>query len=258
MLRHPGLPAPGYERTANNDFVQALVETGTAGTLALLTIFVMWFVAVRVRSRECVPGSDAGARLALGAALGGITAIAAAALIESPMQRAETWALMWLYCALPLCSGPSRAEFSGWGRRVAGATAALAVTAFAGWYVSLPVRASYWTGRGVRLEFSNALPEAIAAYRRAIACDATNASAWFNLTRAYAKRGEYAAAWQVSEGATLRVHEDTLWLLRVRLLEAMNEPLRARTEVADGLRRFPWSGDLLAEAVALGLSSTQR
>jgi hypothetical protein len=251
MLRHGGQPSVGYERTANNDVVQALVETGAVGMVALLGVFATWGHAARLRSRDLERGSGAGARLALSAALGGVTAIAAAALFDSPLQRAETWALMWLYSALPFCFAPSPPVSSSRVARLIGAIAAVAITAFAGWCVMQPVRASYWAGRGVRLESGNALPEAIAAYRRAIACDDTNATAWLNLTRAYAKSGDYAAAWQTSEGATLRVHEETLWLLRVRLLEAMNQRLRARVEVIDGLRRFPWSHELLAESAGL-------
>src|SRR5437899_191630 len=158
-------------------------------------------------------------------------------------SRTCTWPRRWVTAAT------RKSARTAW--RMAAFAAAAVITLAAGIYAARPVQASHWVASGLRLEFSNDYLGAADAYRRALAYDDTNGSAWFNLARTLAKQGQYGEAWQAAEGAKLRVHEEILWVMRVRLLEAMNQPAAALHEATDGMERFPWSGELASDVVRL-------
>ena len=235
----------GYQRTAENDFVQTLEETGIVGLATLVATFATWFGSA---SRRLAAFSGVTAHAAA-AAIGAVAAISAAALFESPMQRAEDWAVLWLAIALPFALRQAEEEKKDRARVFILSirwTAALALGAAIAWYAWLPARSSWWTGEGQRMEFNNDYDDAIAVYRRAAGLDVTNADAWFNLARTLGKAGRYAEGFKASDEAKRYMHEENLWILRVRLAEGYDLPLALR-EAVDGLQRFPWSPDLHRE-----------
>ncbi|HZQ91409.1 MAG TPA: bacterial transcriptional activator domain-containing protein [Terriglobales bacterium] len=253
-----------YERTANNDFVQAIVETGWPGLFTLLALLAVWGRFVTGVARA--PNDDFQPAAIAAAAAGGVAAICVAALAEGPMQRAEIWMLLWLWLALPVAgfepskirgfeeaqrfSQPRNLEtskpifFLGW-------TAALAAIALSGWFGARQIEASYLAQRGEQREFANRYADAVADYRRSVALDPTNGTPWFNLTRTLAKSGDLSAALATSYQTSRWMDEDTVIILRVAILRAQhNYPLALR-EAAEGFARRPWEGQLYADVVEI-------
>ncbi len=237
----------GYERTAENDYVQALNETGWSGSLALLAMLLTWGWATWHERRRA---RDAATRDLIAAALAGVLALAAAAVLESPFQRADTWALLWVWLALPISLAVElRARGSaGIALRLG---AAFVLVGAVSWFALQPAIASWYTQRGIRLEFNNHYDEAAAAYRTAIARDRTNRVAHFNLTRTLAKAERYEDAWPASTEA---LRWDSGWeikLLRSRICQGQGNMPCALRELTEELEVFPWCAELKHELVAL-------
>lgn len=236
----------GYERTANNDFVQAVTESGWPGVAALIGVFALAFVRLGRTAR-------AGDALAL-APLGIVVALGAAAMAESPLQRAETWALLWL-CAGMAISHPSGRQ--GGPQDGAHATArrelplrvalAAALTAVVAWFAAKPVLATCWADAGTVLESQHRYSEAVTAYRRSLAYDPSASSAAFNLPRALAHAGDLEAAVAAANDGLRWIDEPELRLLRLRILETRGSYVAALQAAADDVRRFPYSPELQEE-----------
>jgi hypothetical protein len=227
----------GYERTANNDFVQTLTETGWLGLVAL-----------------CAPIAFFGAKLTRGVhlhALAGTAALLVAATADAPLQRGSTWALLWLWLGAALHSAPELVPVTKprWlSLRVACAgTAAMLVGSLA----LRPVLASYWAGVATNLEDQGNYGEAVPIYRRSMSLDPTASSAAFNLPRALARSGDLAAAELASLESTHWINEPELLLLRLRILEKRRPRLETLLEAGKAIQLFPYSMELRSEFLKL-------
>lgn len=235
----------GYERTANNDFVQAMTESGWPGLAALAAVFAFAFARLGSAARS-------GDTPAL-ASLGVVAALGAAALAESPLQRAETWALLWLCVGMALVNDDRGrdARATRIRARPLRAVAALVLTVPVAWLAAKPVLATYWADAGAVLESEHRYPEAVAAYRRSLAYDPSATSAAFNLPRALAHAGDLEAAVAAANDGLRWIDEPELRLLRVRILETRGSYLAAFQAAEDDLRRFPYSPELREEYLQL-------
>jgi O-antigen ligase len=242
--RIPGLSRfIGYERTAVNDFLQALVETGWLGLLTLTGTIAWWLHIVWrhiKRSDSKHPSSTTVAAFA------GVIVLLVAAFFESPLQH-EDWALLWLWMALPLAGfqvsddalpASIRISTPVWVTRWA---IAAAVTLGAAYLAVQPAIASYWTAVGVRSEDRQHYSLAIDAYQRALAHDATSPDAHFNLARSLAMSGDLEGGLRASDDALRWVDEPELYLMRAYMRENQDDYPGAVRELAAGLRLFPFS-----------------
>jgi O-antigen ligase len=241
-----------YEATALNDYVQTLVETGWLGTLTLVGGLVWWFYAVVRKTRE--PQLDISARAPYAAAIGSVAALAAAALGESPFQRADTWALLWLALALPFASTRPRDTASS--SRVMVIIPVLLASLTCAWLAARPVAAAWFIEQGTDAESAGARGAAVSAYRRAVSFDTINAVAWFGLSRTLTRTREYDAALHATEQAMRLRPEPEISLLRVRILDAKGAHAYAVRELAAAMKMFPWRTDLLIEAGRLTRSTS--
>ena len=235
----------GYERTANNDFVQAVAESGWPGLAALVAVFVL---AIG-RLRKMAQAADA---VALPAA-GVVIALGVAALAESPLQRAESWALLWLCIGIGL-TNDARERDTGvtsavW--RTARMSVAAALTVVVGWIAVRPVLATHWADAGVVLESEQRYAEAVSAYRRSLAYDPSASSAAFNLPRALVHAGDVEAAIAAANDGLRWIDEPELRLLRLRILETRGSYVAALQAAADDVKRFPYSLELSEEYLHL-------
>ena len=234
----------GYERTANNDFVQALAETGWPGAVALIAVF--GFTVIRLARAARTGEIDAVA------ALGIVVAIAAAAMTESPLQRAETWTLLWLAigCAVAV-ENQGRATSAGVPLLPLRLALATALSILLAWFAAKPMFATYWADAGSAFESERRYPEAVAAYRRSIAFDPSASSAAFNLPRALSHTGDIDAAISAANDGLRWIDEPELRLLRLRILETKGSYVAALQAASDDVRRFPYSPELQNEYLAL-------
>jgi tetratricopeptide (TPR) repeat protein len=227
----------GYERTANNDFVQAWSETGWLGLLA-------W----------CAPLGWFGARLVRGRhpdALGGTAALLVAAMADSPLQRGSTWVLLWLWLGMAWEPAPAAMALTTPPRRILRTVVAAMVAVLSGWMALRPVLASYWAGVGTNLEAQGNYAEAVPIYRRAMSLDPSASSAAFNLPRALALSGDLAGAERASLEAIHWINEPEVLLLRLRILERRRPRLEALLEAGKAVQEFPYSTELRAEFLKL-------
>jgi hypothetical protein len=242
----------GYERAAESDFIQALNETGWIGFTTMVATFVFWGRALR---RELRASASSG-RTLIAASVAAVAALLTAATMEAPMQRADTWLLLWAWLALPLSLRTS-AEPRSMKQRALLALPAAVLVAATGWFALQPVIASWHVQRGIQLEFDNQYGAAAHEYRAAIARDPTERVAHFNLTRTLAKAEQYREAWQASEVA---LRWDSAWelrLLRSRICRAQGDLPCALRELTDELELYPYGAELRAE-LAVVLQQTIR
>ena len=243
----------GYERTANNDLVQAIADSGWPGAIALVVVF--GFALIRLARATQT------ADLAAVAAFGIVIAIVAAAMTESPLQRAETWVLLWLCVGIatktehrepaPATSLTAGARATSSGSlllRYAGATA---LTLLLAWFAAQPVFATYWADAGTAFESERKYSEAVDAYRRSLAFDPSASSAAFNLPRALTHAGDLDAAISAANDGLRWIDEPELRLLRLRILETRGSYVAAFQAAADDVRRFPYSPELQREYLDL-------
>jgi O-antigen ligase len=87
----------GHERHAQNDFVEAWSDAGWLGLALLLLSVGIWFWPARRRLRD----AEAPMRSTVAAAIAGVAALCVASMFDFPLHRAETWALLWLWTAVP-------------------------------------------------------------------------------------------------------------------------------------------------------------
>jgi putative inorganic carbon (hco3(-)) transporter len=242
----------GYERTACNDFLQALIEAGWLGMLALIGVIALWMRRAGRIQREAERGSRRHASAA--AALGAMAALLVASFFESPFQRAETWGLLWLWMSLPMALDwqpePQRPVASP-ATLILRWSAVAAGTLVLGWAVIQPVIGSYWEGAGDRLENRHRYPEAAAAYRRALTHDRSLPNANYCLARSLALGGDLAGGLRASDTALRWVDEPELRLMRAYMRESLNDKPGAIDELTTALRIFPFSWKVAAELTAV-------
>ncbi len=237
----------GNERHAENDYVEIFAETGLLGLTAFVVLLGTWLAAVR---RAC-----AADRLIRSAALGAVVGVAIAALADFPLHRPETWALFWVWLALPFAAVEADVPAHPDRWKITRASLAILVALAGVVLAARPLAASYWSARGRQLEAAIELDAATAAYERALRWDATWIDARFNLVRVLAKRGRFDESWRASEAALTFVNEPESWLLRARIQQVRGNTASALFEVQRGLSLFPHSPELQAELAELQSSA---
>ena len=241
----------GFERHAENDFVEAWHDTGWLGLGSLLALLGIWFMTALRRLRQ----SEDEVRPALSAAIASVSALCVASLSDFPMHRAETWALLWLCMAVPLVSPiPVPAPQSGRGElRLVGAALFLLV---GGFLAFAPLAASYELVKAVFEESNGHLERSQAAYRAALQWDLSSPDANFGLVRTVAKAGDYSGALAQSRIAVRYVNEPELYILRSRILQYAGRQSEARRELESATRLFPFSTELSDETTSSFLPVT--
>lgn len=233
------------ERHAQNDYVETWQEAGWLGLASLLVLLGCWFALAIRRFRT----SEAGAKMAVSVAIASVASLCVASLFDFPMHRAETWALLWLFMAVPLAlpvllQVPQRR--TGW-LRCLGAMLLMLIgcrLAFA------PMAASYDIAKGEAEEDRGQLESALVDYRTALRWEASSADANFDLVRVVAKVGDYSGALAQSKVAARYVNEPELSILRSRILQNAGQNREALNEVESAIRIFPYSVDLREEAAS--------
>lgn len=242
LAHHPGKELTrfiGYERHAENEFVESAVEVGLFGLLAFLAAMTSWF-------RRTL---QAHSRTPTNAAVAGMAALLTVALFDFPFHRAEMWLLFWIYLALPFCAVPSTRPL----RMLAAQRAFTVLIATAIIYFAIPPAfASYYVMQGRESEGTGDTQRAIAAYRRALRFDPRSDAARFNLTRALATAEQYPEALAASYAAERYVNEPELWLLRARIFESQGDISGARSTLVHAISRFPYAEVLQKELAEIG------
>jgi len=245
----PLLRFASRESHAQNDFVEALHDTGWLGMLSLLAVLAAWFLVAL-----CSLGnSDAQTRPAIAAAIASVAAFCTAALFDFPMHRADTFALLCISMAVPFASIEGRSKpvpRSAWWS-YAGAVLLLLL----GSYFALgPLAASCELAKGELAEKDGRFEQALVLYRSALQWQPSSPDANFNLARALAKTGDFEGALAQSAAAEYYVNEPELYLLRGRILENQGRDDEALRKLHRGLLKFPYSKELRDEIAASELS----
>lgn len=255
VQRHPTLVRfAGNEQHAENDFVEALNETGLPGVAALITFFVLWFrgawrVARHAKTQHAASLQPRTVERAwTAAAIGGVGAVGAAACFDFPLHRPETLALLAIWAALPFPAvvEAERRKMSWLAR---GAVAAVLMLA-AGWAGAGRLASSYYLRLGRAAEADSAYGTAADEYRKSLRWDPADGDAHFKLARALAATKEFAAALKETDAALRYVNEPALWILRYRIQRAMG--VDALPELRAAAERFPYSQPLAREVEAAG------
>jgi len=239
--REPMLRFASLERHAEDDYVEAWHDTGWLGLVALLALLGLWFrIAVR-RLRQ----SEDEARTAIAVAIASVTALCVASLFDFPMHRAETWALLWIFMAVPmrmadLTLAHPRLSFT----RCAGG---LVILVLGSGLALAPLVVSYKLAEGESDEEQNRLGAAQEDYRAVLRWDRSSSDANFELVRVMAKLGDYNGALEQSRIAARYVNEPELYLLRARILENAGLDVAARNELEAAVRLFPYAKVLQRE-----------
>jgi hypothetical protein len=248
--REPLLRFAGHERHAQNDFVEAWCETGWLGLVSLVAVFAVWFHVAHHSMRE----TNGRVRHVNAAAIAGVAAIGVTALFGSPLHRAETWGVLWLWMAVPFArhQEPSREGYCALPLRFCGA----ALLSIVGSYVAFaPVASSYWLEQGHRQERRGRDELAREAYRSALRWDASSPDAHFNLVRATAKGGDLSDAISESRVASRFVNEPELVILRSRILQNAGQNEEAVRVLTVGARQFSYSQELRDELASYSATS---
>jgi len=241
----------GNERHAENDFVETWHDTGWLGLMSLIALLLSWFALAMRRLRE----SENEGRYAISAAIASVSALCVAALFDFPMQRAETWALLWLSLAVPLVppilpAAPERRR--AWWRYSAGAL----ILIFGIGVAFGPLASSYLVAKGGAEEDGGRLAPSLAAYRAAQQWDASSPDARFDEVRVMAKMGDDGGALARAGVAARFVDEPELYLLCSRILHNAGRMDEARREVEAAARRFPYSAELREERASYAAAGT--
>lgn len=230
------LPFADMQEHAHNDFLEFLVSTGVLGAAALLAT-----LGIGVGSLLQRVTSDPRAPFALA----GIVALLLGACFDFPLQRAETWALLWLWFAFAFLDLNRRVIRFRERATVLAPASALGIVLLV--VVMRPAIASYHVHEGLAWEAQSSDQRAVEEYAAALRWDRTNADAEFYLARALANSGRTQDALEQARIAQYWLDEPDLWELRARILVQMGHKQAALAELDDGLRRFPYSS-LLASA----------
>lgn len=240
--REPLLRFTGHERHAQNDFVEAWCDTGWLGLVSLLAVFGAWlFVACRLLSE-----GNGRMRHLTAAAMAGVAAVGTVALFDFPLHRAETWALLWLWMAVPFVEQepPVREEHRPSPLRLC---AAALLALLGSYYAFAQVASSYWLGHGQTQERHGRVELAREAYQSSLRWDTSSPDANFNLVRATAKAGDLPGAVSQSRLASRFVNEPELIILRSRIEQNAGQSDAAVRELEAGVRLFPYSQELREE-----------
>ena len=228
----------GGNHDAQNDFLQARLDTGWFGLAALVAVLAWWTrVAISI-SRS----GDAEQRAVATAALGGVAALLLIAIVETCFEYAESRMLLWLWMALPLTYAatsqkPLRFVPVRW-------VAAMIVFALFAWDASRIVESRFMTERGFREEFSGELAAAVADDRRAVEADPANREARFHLGRTQWKAGDIPGALRTLDDAVRWDSHPRVYEMRIRVLYRSGRLPEALRRAAEAARMFPWAPEL--------------
>lgn len=234
-----------YETDAYNIFVQAIVETGLLGLVAMLLFFGAWFrLAWSVREETPVR-----------CALAGVAAFLAAGLCDDPLSRPEGMILLAVWLAVPLLvltkDNPAifKLESSrpGLGKIWTGILPVISLLFLAA--AILTAFASYAVRAGELAEGRGDWAQAERWDRTALKFDPAQRDARYNLVRVLAQEEKYEASLVESEKALYWVNEAELHLIRIRILPLMGRTQTARDELIHARAEFPWSKELRLETV---------
>lgn len=227
------------ETSALNDYVETWSELGAIGLALLLAILFVWF-----RGTGRVLREDPSSRPVAVTAIGTVVAILILALVDSPLQRADTWALFWLALAVPLAS---QAETQGTQRRLLRAALGSLLLLAGLWFGIRPVAANYFIQQGQDAESENHNATALQWYDRALRWDPSQGNAYFNRARVLAKLDSLPAAWAASADLLRWVNEPECWVLRSRIARAMGNAELAVQQLRIAQQTFPYSAAVAAE-----------
>lgn len=230
------------ETSALNDYVETWSELGAIGLALLLAILFVWFRGTRRVLRD-----DSSSRTVVATAIGTVVAILVLALVDSPLQRADTWVLFWLALAVPLATAT---ETRSGERRMLNIILSVLVVVAAFWFGIRPVAASYFIQQGQDAESENHNATALQWYDRAIRWDSSQGTAYFNRTRVLAKLDSLPAAWAASADLLRWVNEPECWILRARIARAMGNSELAVQQLRIARQTFPYSAAVLDELSA--------
>jgi O-antigen ligase len=230
------------ERHAENDYVELWHDTGWLGLAVFLVMLAAW-LHLAWRKQQAASNQDRALTIA---AMATVAALLAAALVDFPFHRAETWALLWLMLAAPLTQPAPSATMPAT-RNWLRLAAALLIVAAGAAFTLVPLAASYQLAKGNTEEDANHLEAARDAYSAALCWDHTSADANFNLTRVLAEMENYPAALEQAKHAAIYVDEPELYLLRARILANVGRPSEARQQTRQALARFPYADVLRQE-----------
>jgi O-antigen ligase len=234
-----------YETDAYNIFVQAIVETGLLGLVAMLLFFGAWYrLAWAVRKEMPVR-----------CALAGVAAFLAAGLSDDPLSRPEGMILLAMWMAVPLLvlfrDNPAifklESSRSGLGKIWTGVLPVLSLLLLAA--AISTAFASYAVHAGELAEGRGDWAHAERWDRLALRFDPAQRDARYNLVRVLAQEEQYQASWEESEKALYWVNEAELHLMRIRILPLLGRTQAARDELMHSRSEFPWSKELRIEAV---------
>jgi tetratricopeptide (TPR) repeat protein len=231
----------GGNNDAQNDFLQARLETGWLGLAALVAVLAWWTRAALAAARSADPEH----RNVAAAALGGVLALIVVALVESCLQYSTTRMLLWLWMALPLTYRPEPEKRAPRFGALRWMLAAALIAGFA-WDAGRIVLSRYWTERGFRAEFRNDLREAIESDRRAAELDPANREARYYLGRAQWKAADIAGALRTLDDAVRWDSHPRVYEMRIRILYRAGRFPEALRRANEGVRIFPWAGELPA------------
>lgn len=237
----------GYERHAESDFVEMASETGVLGLAAFLFLLGSW---AKRTMRQISQSMSSERRLAIVAAMAGVAAVSVIALVDFPFHRAETWCLLWLWMAVPFAYAVEVVCRRVAWKAILATVIVLAVTL----YAVRPLEASYHVSLGIRHEALGKASAAISEYRHALALDAGNDVAQFNLVRSLAVEEKYPEALQASYIAQRYIGEPELWLLRARIQEGQQDNAGAAATLREAIKRFPFDEELRKELAEIARS----
>lgn len=235
-----------YETDSYSIYVQAIVETGVLGLLAMLIFFAAWFrMAWRLRGSPVVA-----------CALAGVAAFLAAGISDDPLSRPEGMVLLAAWLAVPVLvlsrDNPAifKIESSRLGLRLFSSVmmvfvSLLLLAAAAGIAFS-----NYAVHAGENAEDRNDWTQAERWDRAVLKYDPANRDAHYNLVRVLAQEGNYQASLTESEDALHWVDEAELHLIRIRILPMVGKTQQAEQELLRARKEFPWSEELQQEKVS--------
>jgi tetratricopeptide (TPR) repeat protein len=170
-------------------------------------------------------------------------------MFDFPLHRAETWALLWLWMAVPFAEHGLSSN-----RRPCLAAlrypVALLLVVVGACLAFAQVASSYWLGQGQSMEREGRVEAARDAYRSALRWDRASPDANFSFVRAMAKTGDLSGALAQSHVASRFVNEPELIILRSRIQQNAGHHDQAIGELHTGIRTFPYSEELRDELVS--------
>jgi O-antigen ligase len=235
-----------YETASYNICVQAVVETGILGLIAMLIFFAAWFrMAWKLRENQTAA-----------CAMAAVAAFLAAGLADDPLSRPEGMVLLAAWLAVPILilfrDNPEsfRLESSRLGLRSASFVIASTISLLLLFAGAVTAFSSYAVHAGEMAEDRGDWAQAERWDRTVLRFDPAERDARYNLVRVLAQEENYQASFAESEKALQWVNEAELHIIRIRILPMLGKRQQAQDELVRAQKEFPWSQELQQETVA--------